>query len=143
LIDEIEDGFPRTEIIRNGEDVLWALSLDREFRLLVAPDVRAPEPVYRLFRISHQEKLTRPNALFLPRLIGAVFAAQQEQDLALQGIRILEFVDQYMSVAICERGTNGRMRSQEIAGKVKDIVEIEQCRFPFEHSERSLKIVEG
>jgi hypothetical protein len=48
-----------------------------------------------------------------------------------------------MLVAFCERGTNGRMRSQQIAGKVKKIVEIEQCRFPFERPERSLEIIEG
>ena len=48
-----------------------------------------------------------------------------------------------MLIAFCERGTNGRMRSQEIASKVKQIVEIEQCRFAFERSERSLEIIEG
>jgi hypothetical protein len=35
------------------------------------------------------------------------------------------------------------MRSQQIAGKVKEIVEIDQCCSPFERSERSLEIIEG
>ena len=115
----------------------------RAFACFVGPDIRTAKPVNRLFRVSDQEQLPWPKPLFVPGFIGAIFAAQQEQDLGLQRIRVLEFVDQDMLVAICERGTNGRMRSQQIAGKVKEIVEIEQCGFPFERPERSLEIIEG
>ena len=79
----------------------------------------------------------------MPRFIGAIFAAHQEQDLGLQRVRILEFIDQDTLIAFCERGTNGRMRSQEIASKVKQIVEIEKCRFAFERPKGSLEIIEG
>jgi hypothetical protein len=46
-----------------------------------------------LFRVSDQEQLPRPQTLFGPGFIGDIFAAQQEQDLGLQRIRVLKFIN--------------------------------------------------
>ena len=93
MIDKIENRSPRAEVICDGKDVLGPLSLNCILRLFVGPDIRTAKPVNRLFWVSDQEQLPRPKLLFVPRFIGAIFAAQQEQDLGLQRIRVLKFID--------------------------------------------------
>ena len=94
LIDEIEDRSPRTEVICDWKDVLGPLSLNCILRLFVGPDIRTAKPVNRLFWVSDQEQLPRPKLLFVPSALSAPSSPHnQEQDLGLQRVRVLKFID--------------------------------------------------
>jgi hypothetical protein len=102
----------------------------REQRALggeIGVDVGAAKAIDGLLRIADYEQATRPQLPFDPRLIGRAFAAEPPQDLCLEGIGVLELVDQDSRIAPAEIPAYGLVTGKEVTGVIEQVVEIQQC----------------
>jgi hypothetical protein len=62
--------------------------------LLIESHIGAPEPVDRLLRIADQKELARDWAGSAPVCLAGIVGREQEEYFGLQGVGVLEFVDE-------------------------------------------------
>jgi hypothetical protein len=97
----------------------------------VRRNVGAAEPVDRLLRIAHQEKRPGADRAFLPWEARLALASEPPQDLALQRIRILEFVHQDPRIAQRESLAHCLIGFEKVARVMEQVVEVEKGGLTF------------
>jgi hypothetical protein len=105
--------------------------------LLVDGDVRAPEAVDRLLRVADREELAGARARTAPVGLGRVVGREQQQDLDLEGIRVLELVHEEMGRALPELASHGGVAHQQVARAQQQVDEVEAAGTPL------LRLVSG
>src|SRR5439155_23385231 len=91
----------------------------------VGRNVGAPKPVDRLFRITHDEKRPRPGPHLPPVGFWTRLGRQADDDFGLDGIRILELIDEEMIKPSMKVVANRSVSSQEISRQQKQVFIIE------------------
>ena len=100
-------------------------------RLRVGADVGAAEAVDRLLGVAdHEESALAQNAVLPSR--RAVVGGDPKQDLCLDRVGILEFVDEDVAITLPERATDRIMPAHERAGPLQEIIEVENGGGAFE-----------
>ena len=94
------------------------------FAVDVCVDVSAAETVDRLLGIADEEEAARTQPPFEPRRIRSAVPAQTPKDFGLQRIGVLELIDQNARITPAEVLTHGFVAREQIAGVMKQIVEI-------------------
>src|SRR3954451_7790024 len=82
--------------------ILRPLPLNRPARLRIGCNVSAPEAVDRLFRVPDHEQRSGAQGTILP-VHRAIFRRDPEEDLRLDRIGVLEFVDENVTIAFPKR----------------------------------------
>ncbi len=100
LVDECEDRLDRPEV---GCDLDLGAGVDRRPRGDVGVHVGAAETVDRLLGVAHHEQTTGAQRTCKRVAPFAVLSADQPQDLDLQRIGVLEFVDHDVTKALRQR----------------------------------------
>src|SRR6478736_2147711 len=95
---------------------------------LIERHVRAPEPVDRLLRIADQEKLAGDRTHCAPVRLAGVVCGEKRKDLGLEGISVLEFVDEKVREALLQLAAHAGMIANEIAHLDEEVEEIEPPR---------------
>lgn len=95
LVDESQDRGAGAEIGRDRQQAVGGLGAKGVARLDIGADVGAAKAIDRLLGIADQEQRARPDVKARP-VIGVVdgLTAQTPEDLGLQGIGVLELVDE-------------------------------------------------
>src|SRR6185437_10079107 len=123
-VDVAQDPRPGTEVRRDLDNVVRPAPGDGAPRLGVGADVGAPKAVDRLFGIANHEEsaLAQPA---VPPARRTVLSGDAKQDLRLDWVCILEFVDEDVAIALPERATDRILPAHERARSLQEIVEVE------------------
>ena len=97
----------------------------------VGADVGAPETIDRLLGIADHEESASAQTAVLPAR-RAVVGGDAKQDLRLDRVGILEFVDEDVPIALPERATHRIVPAHERARPLQEIVEVENGGGAFE-----------
>ena len=94
---------------------------------MVQRQVGSPEAVDRLLRVADEERTAGRDGHFPPRPLARVRVVRREQhrDLDLQGIGVLELVDQENPEPLAERGAHARVALQHVSRQHEQIVELD------------------
>ena len=95
--------------------------------LAIDADVGPPETVDRLFRITDQEQRPRARPDLTPIRLVVVVGGKQQQDLGLQRIRVLEFVDEDALEARLKPEPHAGAVAHQIAREEEEIEEVERA----------------
>ena len=120
VVDELDHGGDGAEVLDQG-DVLAHPLLD----LLIESDVGAPEAVDRLLGVADQEELAGHQLGIQPvSRKGQVGPGRQvESDLGLQGVGVLELVDEDPRPACLRPGPDAGVVAEHVAGPGQEVVE--------------------
>src|SRR5262249_10113658 len=91
---------------------------------LVRLDVRTAEAVNRLFRVANEKQRARPQLTLLPRPLLIGHCRDREENLALDPIGILKFVDQDEPILLPNGNAHIVVTAHEIADVKQEIVKI-------------------
>ena len=97
------------------------LSLGR----LVERHVGAAEAVDRLLGIADDEELAGDGARAREVVLEGIVGREQEQDLGLEGVGVLELVDEQVREALLELAADGRVLLDEVPGEQEQVEEVE------------------
>ena len=100
--------------------------------LLIERDVGAPEAVDRLLRIADKKELAGNGADSAPVCVAVIVGGKQKKDLGLEGIGVLELVDEEVGEALLQLTTHAGIIANEVAGLDKEVQKIEPPRFRLE-----------
>ena len=98
----------------------------------VGADIGAAEPVNRLLRIADDEQLAGFGAGLRPAIGAVVRGRQQEQDFRLNGIGVLELVDEDPGESALQVAADLVIGTQQIARAGQQVCEIERALPPLE-----------
>ena len=118
--------------------------LQLALHLPVHADVRPPEPVDRLLGVADDEQLARRRPNPAPVPLGRVAGRQQQDDLRLQGVGVLELVDEDAGEAPLEVGADRVVVAHQIARLDQQVDEVEAAGVALEVAEgfdRRLQLV--
>ena len=93
--------------------------------LLVERNVGAPEPVDRLLRVADEEELAGQYRHLPPVLLLGIIGREQEENLSLQGVGVLELVDEVVRVTLLQLAAHGCVFAHQVAGAQEQVEEIE------------------
>ena len=96
---------------------------------LVERDVGPSEPVDRLLGVGDEEKLPRDGHHLAPVVLGGIRRGEKEKDLGLEGIGVLELVDEDVSEARLELAPDLGVLFQKVAGASEEVEKIEAPSF--------------
>ena len=126
LVDEGEDRGAGAEIGGDRQEAVGVLGAEGVARLHIGADIGAAEAIDRLLGIADQEERARPDAEPGPVVVAIDrLAAKPPEDLGLQGIGVLELVDEDVGETLPERAADVVMVAQQIARGEDQIVEVE------------------
>ena len=77
------------------------------------------------FGIADEEECAGTNGALVPGCTRVALAGQAPHNLRLDGIGVLELVDEEVGVASGERGAHALMIAQQVAGAVQQLVEVQ------------------
>ena len=100
--------------------------------LLIKLNIGAAEAVDRLLGITHQKQFPRNGLDFAPIGLGSVISCEKQQDLGLEGVGILEFIDKVMREALLQLGAHALIVADEITRLDQEIDKIEAPSFSFQ-----------
>ena len=112
------------EAAREADESDTAL-LQRIANLPVEHQVGPAELVDRLLGIADQEQFPGLRPDLLPIRFGRIVAAQQQQDLDLQRIGVLKFVDEQMAEALLQIAANFHLAAEQIADITEQVDKIQ------------------
>jgi len=114
----------RPETLAEGQR--RALARNRLFRPLVYLDVRAAEAVDGLLRVADEEEFPRLQ-LHLAPVLGVLAAAfrEEEQNLGLEGVGVLELVNEDVAEALFEVFPRGLVATEHVAREEQEVLEVE------------------
>src|SRR5581483_10188746 len=92
-----------------------ALRAEHPVRLRVHEDVGAAEPVDRLLRVADDRHAPRPQTDLPPVPGGGAVLAEEEDDLALEGVGVLELVHEDVGEERLEAPARFPVTAQEVA----------------------------
>ena len=92
---------------------------------LVQPNVGTPEAIDRLLRVAHQEELPGHGTHAPPVALGGIGGGEQQQQLRLQGIGVLELVDEDVRPARLQAAAHVRVVAHQVARAQQQIDEVE------------------
>ena len=95
--------------------------------LAVRLDVGAAEPVNRLLRVADNEQLARNRSDRAPVALLRVVGREQQEDLRLQRIGILKFVDEDVAEPRLKRAPDACVAGEQIARAQQQVDEIERA----------------
>jgi hypothetical protein len=130
VIGEIEDRRSRSEIRRDLEDTVGVLREKSAFCRQIGINIGAPKPIDGLLGIADQEQAALAQPAAGPGFLRGCVATEQPQDLGLQGVGILEFVDQNARVAVCQRLAHDGIAGEKIARVMQEIIKIDESGLP-------------
>ena len=78
-------------------------------------DIRTPESINRLLRIADDEQLAGNGRDVLPPSLVRIVSSEKKQQLGLQGIGVLELVDEDSAEATLEVRANFRVAFDQVA----------------------------
>ena len=96
--------------------------------LLIESHIGAPEPVDRLLRIADQKELAGDWAGSAPVCLAGIVRREQEEYFGLQGVGVLEFVDEKVAEALLQLAAHAGISAYEISRLDKKIEKIEPSR---------------
>ena len=103
-----------------------AARLEQLADFAIGLDIGAAESVNRLLRIADEKQLARNRRDATPVAPVGIVGGEQQQDLGLERIGVLEFVDEEMREARLKSASHLRMSRQQIARAQQQIDEIER-----------------
>ena len=119
-----EDVGPRAKIRRDLNDIVRPSLFDGRARLAIGSDIGAAELINCLFGVAHHEQGARSGFAVLPTA-GGIVRGDAEKDFGLNGIGVLELVDENVPVTCAERAADGIMVAHQRARPFQEIVEIQ------------------
>jgi hypothetical protein len=122
-----EDAGSGPEIRGNLDDIVGPAPGNGGFGLTVRDDVGAAKAINGLLGVADHEQRAWPQLAVGPR-VGALLGGDQKQDLALDRVGILEFVDENVPIPVPERQAHGLVATHKRAGAVQQIVKIQHRR---------------
>ena len=127
LVDPIDDAGCGAEVLTNGQDFAGAawLSADARLHPVVQRDVGAAKAVDRLLGVAHYKELAGLKPGEPPVGREGLALAQKEGDLGLQGVGILELVDQQVAETALQRTPRRAVVAQQVAQAAQEVGEVE------------------
>jgi hypothetical protein len=124
----VEHGVERGEQLRVRAEVrrdLFMLAFERAVAdLVVDRDVGAAEAVDRLLGVPDDREPARRWAKRPPVAVRLLVACEEQRELRLNGIGVLEFVDQHDPVAASEVVARRLVRAQQLGRPEQEVVEV-------------------
>jgi hypothetical protein len=118
----------RAEVRREPEDP--AAGLDARAHGVIGLDVRPAEAIDGLLRIADDEERAGQRHELLPVLLLRVRAGQVEEDLRLDRVRILEFVDEDRRETFAQGASDLGVVPQQLAGGEEEVLEVGESGLP-------------
>ena len=100
---------------------------------LIECDVSASEAVDGLLRIADEKQLAGDGADSAPICAAWIVGGKQKEDLGLEGISVLELVDEEVGEALLQLMTHAGIIANEVAGLNEEVQKIEPPRFGLEN----------
>ena len=95
--------------------------------LLVERDVGAAEAINRLLGVADDKQLAGQRARAMPVGFGGIVGREQQQDLRLQRIGVLEFVDEDVADTVLQFGAHRGAVAHQVAGDQQQVHEVEHA----------------
>ncbi len=125
MVHPVDDGLDGAEV---GAQVHRVVAADEAPRFEEDGDVGATEPVDRLLRVADDEQAARDGVQRAPvgTLVGG-WCGDPHRQLDLDGVGVLELVEQDAPVAVVQHGADGGAvrAAQQVARQHEEIVELE------------------
>ena len=86
--------------------------------------VGASEAVNRLLGVAHHHDSPLPGDQLPPVLAGVGVAGQEQRELGLDGVGVLELVDQHSLEALTEVASRGLALEQQVARPEQEVIEV-------------------